>query len=164
MFRFQNLRHDKTDRLITAILILMAACVGILAWSIFTVASATELVLPPPANLDAIIFEAISKGDWFLVAAAALSILIGVLRSKVVPLLPLGKLKSFLLSDRGGVVVTVAGALVGGVVHALRADVQFGPDFFLTVLKVAFAAMGGYVGFKRLFFPADEKPVVEPAK
>jgi hypothetical protein len=129
--------------------------------SLMTLARADgTTVVPVTASIEELaaqVFVAVRDGQWWPAAALGLSLLVSGLRKAGPRFLPDGKFKDFLLSDRGGVTVTLVLAVLGGVVNALTAGIPMGADWFFTVTKVAVASLGGYVGVKRLLFPSDAK-------
>jgi hypothetical protein len=90
------------------------------------------------------LFEAVMSGNWALVVAAALVAVVFALRKLPVP---------FFQSDAGGVVLAFVGALSGGMANAFAAGANFTWALFLKTAQVAFVAMGGYVGLKKLLWP-----------
>lgn len=124
-------------------------------------ANLAEVDRPPGADVTIqarAAFDAVQKGDWWMAVAVALSIgVLGARRflatQRGLWLFPddaswRGRLRRWLLSGEGGVVLTVLGAFLSGAVAAFAAHVPFGSEWIDTVLKVSLAALGGYSGIK----------------
>lgn len=97
------------------------------------------------------IFDAVSSGNWVLVAALALVLLVFVLRKFVSSKVP------FLASDEGGVLLTFAGSFGGALATALAAGESASWALAFTAAKVAFLAMGGYAALKKLLLPLADR-------
>ena len=118
------------------------------------------------ADAAAQIMGSIQGGNGWMIAAAVLSFLVSVVRklagSASVPA-PVKPVADFLRTDRGGVVVTAAGAVLGGVGHAVAAGMPVSAALVDTVPKVLVGAIGGFVGMKKLVAPSDRKAAGVPA-
>lgn len=162
MYRLENMRESSLDRLLTIALMGLMALAAVLAWSVVTIARAQDAVPAAGPEVETL-FNAVASGEWFLAAALGLSALVYGLRTWGAPFLPDGKFKGFVLSDAGGVVVTLLGALLGGFASAIASDIPFGAKWAAVAfasVKVSLAAMGGYAGVKKLLFG---KKAPEPA-
>jgi hypothetical protein len=65
-------------------------------------------------------------------------------------------------SDRGGVVLTLSLAFIGGIGHALAAGAPVNLSLFEAAFMTALAASGGYVGIRRLLWPPDKSDESPP--
>lgn len=164
---FDTWSLDRLDRTFKRSLFLIVLLIGLAAWAYARVASAQEGAVEPSADIigqradEA--FQAVANGDWWILAATLLSIAVFFVRQWGVQFLP-EKAAAFISSDRGGVVLTIAGAVVGGLLTVAKSHVPFGTLWFSTVFKVALASMGGFVGVKKLIFSKPAPPPVLEAK
>lgn len=104
-----------------------------------------------PFDVVGKIVEAASSGNWRLVAAFAL----------VLVMMVVGKFRAKLAvfrGDRGGALLVMTLALGGGLSTALMTDKPINANFVLGVVGTAFTAVGGFTWVKRLMKPADKKP------
>lgn len=99
-------------------------------------------------------FKAVQSGNWTAVTAM---VLIGIVWLARKPW-ALGRV-AFFKTDRGGVIMALGLALVGGLGHAIIAVGKFPSDLatYKAIGMTAVTAMGGYVAFKRLIWPAEKK-------
>jgi hypothetical protein len=98
-------------------------------------------------TLAAQLYQAVTSGNWFLLAAFALVAAVFGARKFLTPRVP------FFASDSGGVLLTFLGALGGGLATALAAGENMSWVLALASAKVAFVAMGGYSALKKAFMP-----------
>lgn len=101
-------------------------------------------------------YSAFRSGNLWLAASLAVSFFVHVLRKYGVKLLPDGKVRAFVLSDRGGVTLTIASAFLGGLIHVFTTKMPFGWDWLGTVGQVTLGALGGFAGARKLLFPSDK--------
>lgn len=94
------------------------------------------------------LFDAVMGGNFALVAALALVLIVFVLRKFVGPKVP------FLASDAGGVVLAFLSAFGGALATAFGAHAAFSLALLFKAAQVAFLAMGGYAALKKLLGPA----------
>jgi hypothetical protein len=99
-------------------------------------------------------FKAVQSGNWTAVTAM---VLIGIVWLARKPW-ALGRV-AFFKTDRGGVIMALGLALVGGLGHAIAAAGKFPSDLatYKAIGMTAVTAMGGYVALKRLIWPAEKK-------
>lgn len=95
--------------------------------------------------LASLAVTAIRTGNWWALAALALSVVVSLSRKFLSKHIP------FLASDRGGFLTVVLLALFGGLATSLIGGRAIGPDLLMDCLKVALTAAGGFVGFKKVF-------------
>lgn len=96
------------------------------------------------------IVEAAGSGNWRLVAAFAL----------VLVMMVVGKFRDRLAifrGDRGGALLVMVLALGGAVSTALMTDKPLDVSLFLGAVGTAFTAVGGFQWVKRLMKPVDKK-------
>lgn len=113
--------------------------------------------LPPgidPADdvgaLAALAIQAIRTGNWWALAALALSIVVSLTRRF------LGSKVPWLATDKGGFLAVVLLSFFGAAATALLGGVPIGLPLVIDALKVALTAAGGFVGFKKLFLDGDK--------
>lgn len=107
------------------------------------------------------IVKAVDQGDWWMAAALVLSLAVWLARKGAARFLPdggagsskfslwLGRLKRWTASGEGGVVLTILGAGLTGLLTVLASQLPFGWVWLSTTLKVGLASMGGFVGLKK---------------
>lgn len=101
-----------------------------------------------PLGTVASLVKAVRSGDWRMVAALALALVMLVL-GKV-----RGKVKWF-RGDRGGVVLVFFLATAGMLSTTLAAGMDVDLKMGTTALSAGLMAIGGYVGIKKLLWPSD---------
>lgn len=120
--------------------------------------SAVAPVEPSPIDDDPMGFlestyKAIKTGEWWHVTAFGLIGVVWLGRQKWA----LGRVPWF-MTDRGGVALAFGLAFMGSFAHAALAGVGFpGLEAMKAAFLTAVAAIGGYVGAKRLLWPSDKK-------
>lgn len=99
------------------------------------------------------IVRAVDQGDWWMAAALVLSLAVWLARKGAARFLPdegtPGRLKRWVASGEGGVVLTLLGAGLTGLLTVLASRIPFGLVWVTTTLKVGLASMGGFVGLKK---------------
>lgn len=139
--------------------IVFAILVGVLGWFFLRgmVARAQDVpLIGGPSEFEqlaALALRAIESGDGWGIAAALLCVAVFVIRYVAKRWLKDGPARRALLSDPGGVLLTLAAALFAGLAHVRLAGGVVGLAFVGTALKVAVAAMGGFVGVKKTVKP-----------
>lgn len=93
------------------------------------------------------IFDAVMGGQWTLVAALALMLVVFALRKFGAARLP------WLASDAGGAVAVLLTSVLGAVATALTAGEVLSPALLLKALQVGFAAAGGWAVLKKALLP-----------
>lgn len=93
------------------------------------------------------VYTAVMAGQWALVAALALVLVVFVLRKFVSGKVP------FLASDAGGIMLAFVGSLGGAFATAFAAGESFSWSLAFKAAQVAFLAMGGYAALKKLVLP-----------
>ena len=128
-----------------------------------------------PASLDEAVglvrvaYDGIaSGGDWMVVAGAGLSLVVLGLRRfgrRPLPVLEAPILPTWFLTDRGGVVLVFALAVLGSIAHGLAAHAPFGLATLVAAAKVGLVAIGGYAGLRRFLWPQiiESAPPEPPA-
>lgn len=96
------------------------------------------------------IFDAIMSGQWALVAALALILVVFVLRKFVAPKVP------FLASDAGGAILVLATSIFGAFGNALAAGQPLSFALAVKALQIGFAAAGGWAVLKKALLPAGQ--------
>lgn len=105
-----------------------------------------------PAEMFAGLVKAAKAGDWRLVAAFLLSLLVWAATKSGVR----DKIRWF-KGDRGGAVLVGSLALAGAVSTALMSDAPMDAKLFVNAVVVMLTAVGGFTWLKRLLFPKDKK-------
>ena len=115
---------------------------------------APVVIAPLPVGLDplddvgalaSLAVTAVRTGNWWALAALALSLVVSFVRKFFGEKLP------WLSSGRGGFLTVVLLALFGAVATALLGGRAIGVPLLIDALKVALTAAGGFVGFKKIF-------------
>lgn len=99
---------------------------------------------------------AVRQKNWRVVMGLALSLLVFGLRRLAVPRLPWPRVKAFLLTDRGGVVLLLGTAVASALSTLLLSGVALSPDHLIDCLGSALTAAGGYSVLKKLWAPGDK--------
>lgn len=112
----------------------------------------TAVVTPADPTVDApgwvrVAYDAMQRHDYRMLAAVLLVGFVAVAR-KYGARVP-GKVGAFVASDRGGAVLSLGLALIGGVIHALLAGQPLGLAMLGTAMYVSFLASGGYALVKK---------------
>lgn len=90
------------------------------------------------------------EGNWRLVASLVLALMmVGLAKAR-------DKVKWF-SGDRGGAVLVMLLALGGALASALASDMALNFQLFLGAAGIAWASVGGYTWFKKLFWPSDKE-------
>lgn len=111
---------------------------------------------PPPDDLFAQMFSAVTSSNWKHVGALALMLFVWALRAHLFD--RLGKVGAWLQTDRGGVAsVLLAGAL-GAVSSAILAGKPIDASLLGNALQMSLEAAGGWVALRRLLRPRDAAP------
>lgn len=97
-----------------------------------------------------LLWDAVMHKRWGGVVALAVIGIVALLRMRIVT-----KKVPFLGTDRGGVILTFVVALAGGLAVTLIAGQPLDAEVVFTAVKLAFLAMGGFVGVKKLIKPSD---------
>ena len=109
-----------------------------------------EEVASKPLGAMSDLVSAIRSGNWRIVAAIALSLIMlagAKARDKI----------AFFKGDRGGIVAIFTLSAVGALATSLFADGAIDATMFLRAAEVGLLAIGGFVGFKKLVWPSDKK-------
>lgn len=124
------------------------------------VAPAPAPVLAPlPAGVDPsddvgafalLLVQAVRTGNWWALVALILSMTVSLARKFLSQKFP------FLATDRGGFLTVVALSLSGALASGLLSGTPIGLDLLMDGLKIALAAAGGFVGFKKVFLDGDK--------
>jgi hypothetical protein len=104
-----------------------------------------------PGGVVASLLAAAKAGQWRLLAGLVLSVLVWAARrwgSGAVP---------WLKTDRGGAVLVLLLALLGGIGTSLAGSGPFGLSLLVNSLSMAFVSAGGYTVVKRILSPSDAK-------
>ena len=120
--------------------------------------SAVAPSLDPVDDLGALAsltIAAIRTGNWWALAAIALSVVVSITRRFAGDRFP------WLATDRGGVVTVAALSLFGALATALLGGVPIGPLLLIDALKVAATSIGGFVGLRKVML--DPRRVEEAA-
>lgn len=115
--------------------------------------------LPDPAASDAFLetlLAAIAKGDWRYVAVLAVIFLTYAIR-RWGPSIP--RVGAYLTSSRAGAITALVLALVTGLAPPILGWVPWSARIVADVLLSGFAAIGGWVGVRRVIGAAP--PVVQ---
>jgi hypothetical protein len=102
------------------------------------------------------IYAAVRSGQWVVAAGLVLLALVWAVRKYG------GKLWPFLLTDRGGVVTSLALAFLGALGTTLAAGRTPGPADVMAALGLAFTASGGWTMVRRLINPKSTDPAPPP--
>lgn len=108
-------------------------------------------------------------GAWKIVAGAGLSLVVYAVRTYSVTPIPLLNwrlpLPAWFTGRRGGAVLVLALAFLGGIGHALLAGASLNLDMLKSALLLAATAIGGYEGIRALFGPQTAPtPTAAPPK
>lgn len=125
-----------------------------------TVAAAPELeagelsekaIEAAPIEAAAELVSAVRAGDWRKTVALALSLL----------MLAFGRFRGnfkFLAGDRAGVVILFTMSAAGALVTSLLGNAPVDYRMFVAAFEIGLYAMGGFLGFKKLFWPSEDIP------
>lgn len=92
-----------------------------------------------------LIYQAVRSGNWRLIAAACLIVIVWALRRW-------GAAHwAFLASDRGGALLALLGGVAGAFMNALAAGADISIVLILDGLSVGLTAAGGFVAVKKIF-------------
>jgi hypothetical protein len=158
-------------RTITKI-ILALATVALLAWPV-CLAFGQELAAVTTGSETALLkqaYDAVTHGDYAPAAVILLIALVWFIRMDHtrIPVVgnfidkTFGKLVRWSRSDRGGVIAVFVTSILGGVLHTITVGGvhALSGSTVKLALGLGIAAIGGWTGVKRLFFPADAVPAL----
>ncbi len=118
-----------------------------------------EQVEDDPLGSAAAFVNAIRKGNWRMAAALALALLMfGLSKAKIRE-----KLKIF-DGDRGGAILVMVLALAGAGSTTLATGAPLDWKLAVTVIGIAWTAVGGYTWIKQMIKPRDKNPKPEIPK
>lgn len=111
-------------------------------------ATTAEDINADPVGAVGRLVTSMRAGDWREFAAIALSLLMllgAKARDKI----------AFFRGDRGGVIAIFTLSTAGALVTSLLAGTPIDFTMFYAALETGVLAMGGFIGFKKIFWPAD---------
>lgn len=103
-----------------------------------------------PGGVIASLLAAAKAGQWRLLAGLVLSLLVWAARTWGSGAVP------WLKTDRGGAVLVLFLALLGGIATSLAGNGPFGLSLLVNSLSIAFTAAGGFAVVKKILAPSDQ--------